>query len=531
MALEYGYDRWLLDYLGASRSFCDCHQNETRHRKPPQNYQTDITTAMLNQAGNGQKTFTFVGYDINQRGISSTARAHLMKDRVRLKRESRSEWIFRNQFTPLPWTLSPKPTKENGQMVITEGSAPEHWHANKSGSDRPGAGNRGPCSRDIEEAAAVKQARTDASPPSHSAGLPTQDTGACDQIELPFGSQKGSHHAPPGSVVGPFQCNHTSPPHLSIDTTNLSVLLESRSVRACRGHQHPKNLRPTDGSPSPGTKGLSCSTDGLQNPSEFKLSLTDVLWDERTSTSWARDGALSLQRLVSSLELQGVGSLDLGSQAWGTASLPQDLEGTSMVSPDRDLLRYFMSHADSMLHFDQYPTIIDRHNPVLGLFLPFALSNPWCFETMVLLFSAYHHQTVIPSTDQDMSVAKSQYVAYQQNRVLATTRRRISALAHRVDSNDGDIVAFLFLALSEYLMGDRHTGVMHFSAWKEYCQMRRKFRVRPCGLECKIIVWWCVSMLVGADVPLDAIINPVMRERIKSDPAKLFRYLDQNNSG
>src|ERR1700761_3320485 len=61
---------------------------------------------MASQRSEG-RVFTFVDYDINHRGVTEKARAHLMKDRVRSKREARSEWVSRNHFSPLRW-MRPK---------------------------------------------------------------------------------------------------------------------------------------------------------------------------------------------------------------------------------------------------------------------------------------------------------------------------------------------------------------------------------------------------------------------------------------
>jgi len=202
-------------------------------------------------------------------------------------------------------------------------------------------------------------------------------------------------------------------------------------------------------------------------------------------------------------------------------------ETSTLLTPvDHNLLGYFAAHAEAMLGLDHHPDIIHNNDPVLKLFLPFAISNQWCFETMILHFGANHYRRNEPASEIGRLDADDHYLASRQNLILARTRERISALASDKDSTDEDVVAFLFLALAEYCTGHRQIGLMHFEAWKEYCEMRRTLGIRPCGLPCKTIVWWCISVMCEDDVSLDGIINPATRARIRQDPGKLFRYFD-----
>ena len=195
-----------------------------------------------------------------------------------------------------------------------------------------------------------------------------------------------------------------------------------------------------------------------------------------------------------------------------------------LLPSDRNLVRYFAINAGSLLGLDQFPEIEAKYDPVFNFFLPFASASQWCFETMVLLGSAYHHQKSVRPSERGTLYSENHYLAARQNVILAQTRSRISALANHRDSSDNDVVAFLFLAVSEYCSGDREIGRMHFQAWTDYCEMRRKVGASPCGLLCKIVVWWCVSMLVEDDVALESILDSSTKTRVREDPAKLFRY-------
>jgi hypothetical protein len=196
---------------------------------------------------------------------------------------------------------------------------------------------------------------------------------------------------------------------------------------------------------------------------------------------------------------------------------------------DHNLLRYFAKNAVQMLGLANYPELVQRHDPILKLLLPFAASSQWCFETMVLLFSANHHRRNAPAAKISQLDAENQYLASRQNFILARTRERISALANCKDSNDEDVVAFLFLALAEYCTGNRQIGLMHFKAWRGYCEMRRTVGIRPCRLPCKTIVWWCVSVMCENDVSVDGVIDRGTRAKIREDPGRLFRYFETIN--
>lgn len=164
------------------------------------------------------------------------------------------------------------------------------------------------------------------------------------------------------------------------------------------------------------------------------------------------------------------------------------------------------------------------HRPIEKIFLPIALSAQWCFEAVVLLSSAHHrHQTQHGSRDVEE-------IAIIQNRVLKAAQERISAIFQRGDSNDADVLAFLFLAINEFRFGDRHTGAMHLDAWQRYLVMRRECAVDVCSAPCKIAVWWCISMLLGPDDPLPVVLDRRIAERIREDPERLFRGLEVDKS-
>jgi hypothetical protein len=210
--------------------------------------------------------------------------------------------------------------------------------------------------------------------------------------------------------------------------------------------------------------------------------------------------------------------------------LEQSFEGTLFLPTPLDLLmiEYFAAHATCMLGFDHHPGLIDRYDPIVNLFLPFAMADQWCFETMILLFSAYHRHS---QGRQDVLDVENMEVASRQNLILSTTRDKITLLADHGISTDEDVVAFLFLALVEYREGDRAVGLLHFQAWREYCEMRRNLGVKPCGLQCKIVVWWCISVMTDGDVELDSIINSTTRSSIARNPEKLFRYFGAVGDG
>ena len=198
-----------------------------------------------------------------------------------------------------------------------------------------------------------------------------------------------------------------------------------------------------------------------------------------------------------------------------------------LLPSDRDILRYFTANACSLLGFEGFPEIEANYDPVANFFLPFASAHQWCFETMILLYGTYHHRMHVPA--EERGTMYPDYLVARQNIILVWTRSRISALANYGDSNDQDIVAFLFLAISEYCAGDREIGRMHVQASRDYCEMRRELGVEACGLLCKIVIWWCVSMLVEDDVVLDSIIDPSTKARIREDPARLFGYFSSSS--
>jgi hypothetical protein len=45
------------------------------------------------QTSSKRKDFTFVDWDINQHGVRTEARSHLMRDRMRQKRELKAKWL------------------------------------------------------------------------------------------------------------------------------------------------------------------------------------------------------------------------------------------------------------------------------------------------------------------------------------------------------------------------------------------------------------------------------------------------------
>ncbi|KIX98306.1 uncharacterized protein Z520_05607 [Fonsecaea multimorphosa CBS 102226] len=449
-----------------------------------------------------ERVFTFVDYDINRRGVTETARAHLMKDRVRSKREARSEWVSRNQFSPLRWM---RPKEENGQPNPDTTNAP---------SARAGESDRATKNR-ISHYAAVIDFQRDSvtvspflrkprseSPRSRTAvkaeprtKLEGQDKTSSERatVDRKRRAPSPGEGDPPGdSRLGnsPFPFTDTESPRSSASVYDV----ERHSPQLCT-----KSRR-----------------ESMESRSEFGLSLLEGLKIENTPPEQQ-----------STLQDRFPGSEEEPHRTV-LRELQQSVDVSRIVlTPiDRNLIRYFALNAASMLGLDVYPEIVQKHDPVLKLFIPFALSSQWCFETMVLLFSANHFRKYGPQPEIDLFDAENHYLAARQNFILAQTRQRISALANQKDSSDEDVVAFLFLALAEYCAGHRQIGLMHFKAWKEYCEMRRVLGIRPCGLPCKTIVWWCISVLTESDVLLDSIINPATRSRVREDPGKLFRYFE-----
>lgn len=59
---------------------------------------------MANKDEEGRaQAFTFVGYDVNARGVSDMVRSHLMEVRARNKRESHAQSTSSHQYAALPW--------------------------------------------------------------------------------------------------------------------------------------------------------------------------------------------------------------------------------------------------------------------------------------------------------------------------------------------------------------------------------------------------------------------------------------------
>ncbi|KAJ9605275.1 hypothetical protein H2200_009932 [Cladophialophora chaetospira] len=443
--------------------------------------------------GNSEgREFTFVDYDINRRGVTDTARAHLMKDRVRSKKEARTEWVSRNQFSPLRWM---RPKEDNHQPNVDSSNA----KSSSSDESEEGAQPR------MSHYAAVIDFQRDSVMVSPFVGKPRSKS--------------------PGSGIGirsKFQ--------RSLDLNDKS----SESSASNRKHR-----RSPGESTRVGLSRLSSSPFGDGDSPKHHASAVRAepvaAQKRRTSIASRSEFGLSLLeglRISSTPPPQRPSEDNAGleekSQRKTLETLYESVtrSGVNLTPIDRNLLRYFAVNAVAMLAFDVWPDIVQKHDPILKLFLPFATGSQWCLETMILLFSANHHRRNEPAPDIGLLDAENHYLASKQNFILAKTRERISALANYKDSSDEDVVAFLFLALAEYCTGNRQIGLMHFKAWKEYCEMRRSLGIRPCGLPCKTIVWWCISVMCEDDVNLDGIINPATRTKIREDPGKLFRYFE-----
>jgi hypothetical protein len=200
---------------------------------------------------------------------------------------------------------------------------------------------------------------------------------------------------------------------------------------------------------------------------------------------------------------------------------PSTLEASGHI-----LYGYFLANGATMLGFDSHPDILATHKPVERIFLPIAASAPWSFETIVLLFSAHHRRKVHRDTKADLD----QDIASLQDRVLKAARGRISAVMESGDSNDSDVLAFLFLAIVELRFGDKQTGKMHLEAWQRYLIIRREYEVAPCSSTCKVAVWWCVAMLLSDEDSSPGVLEPEMASRIRRDPARLFMCLTPRTS-
>jgi hypothetical protein len=209
------------------------------------------------------------------------------------------------------------------------------------------------------------------------------------------------------------------------------------------------------------------------------------------------------------------------------ADRSQSIQGTVatmlwQLSPqDLMLYQYFLANGAEMVHFQPHWKVEAAHRPVENIFLPIALSARWCFEVVVLLYSAHHRRRSQAESQEE----RDQQITTLQNRVLKAARDRISAIVESQDSNDADVLAFLFLAIIEFRFGEKETGVMHLEAWHQYLIMRRECGVDACSATCKIGVWWCVSMLLGPSDPLPSVLDHKTIQRIREDPARLLRCM------
>lgn len=449
----------------------------------------------------GGRTFTFVDYDINRRGVTERARAHLMKDRVRSKRAARSEWVSRNQISPLRWM---RPKEDNAQPD------PAKSTASVSPSPPGESGKVAPNRVGISHFAAVIDFQNDSVMPSPpTIATRSESPRSAKRVKV---ATRPSIDVRDSSSEDSFSSSLRNHARSSQEGWTPGVSRSSDSASGDR--ESPESNAGTLGAeaerlsskPRPGIKPRRTS---LDSRSEFGFSLLENLKIESPSQSSEVTDDTPTGSVLSELE--------------------QSVERTALTPTDCNLIRYFANNAHTMLGLDTYPEVVQKYDPVLTLFVPFAISNHWCFETMVLLLGVYHYRKTSSPAANALFDAENQYIAARQNEILAQTRERISALANQKDSSDEDVVAFLFLALAEYCAGHRQIGLMHFRAWKEYCEMRRILCIPPCGLPCKTIVWWCVSVLVEDDVILDSIINPTTRAKVREDPEKLFRYFANFN--
>jgi len=444
------------------------------------------------------RTFTFVDYDINRRGVTQTARAHLMKDRVRSKREARSEWVLRNQFSPLRWM---RPKEENPDTLDADNSTARRAYSSESPREATSS---------MSHYSAVIDFQRDSGFSTESPDPETTKTSELGAAVLRAKARSLDYReniSRTDLIVGAeVRSSGVGISHSDSAETRQSfkidydTRIENPLVVNVEDHHLPTNSENR--------------REVFRADSEFGLSPLEGLKPGNTPPQ----KRATLQR--SSSETIGVRSSKLLSELEASVErIPVHL-----LPSDRNLVRYFAVNAGSLLGLDQFPGIEANYDPVFNFFLPFATSSQWCFETMVLLGSAYHHQKRVRPSERGTLYSENHYLAARQNVILAQTGLRISALANHCDSSDNDVVAFLFLAVSEYCFGDREFGRMHFQAWIDYCEMRRKFGASPCGLLCKIVVWWCVSMLIEDDVPLDPIIDSSTKARVREDPARLFRY-------
>ncbi|KIX03608.1 uncharacterized protein Z518_07161 [Rhinocladiella mackenziei CBS 650.93] len=372
------------------------------------------------------RSFTFVDYDINRRGVTETARAHLMKNRVRSKRDARSEWVSRNQFLPLRWM---RPKEEN----------PE------SG---PNASNEQP---DIP----AKSGKVIRNVISHySAVIDFQK----DNVRFsPQPQRKRSRSISPGSVarekfdiVANLEIRDSSSEGSPVNKS------AGRSPEECpnRTNGPGSNVSPLPEGESPGLNAGTLEIDRQPSQSDSTRRRVSLRTDSEFGLSLGLKIGNSLPAQPAMWQNQGFESDEPHPH-----NLRAGLENPvaritiSLVPPDYNLIRYFTANAVTMLGFDRYPEIVQTYDPVLTLFVPFALSSQWCFETMVLLLSVYYHQRNSSSTEDDgVPAERNQYLASRQNGILATTRSRISALANQKDSSDEDVDTWhqaLWIALQD----------------------------------------------------------------------------------
>lgn len=453
------------------------------------------------------QTFTFIDYDINRRGVTQSARAHLMKNRVKSKREAKSEWMQRNRFSPLRWM---RPKGENLDMPGTDRSTLRRTQSNESLGHPRSLTSYLPSVPDSHHYPGLSTGAPDLGTLGVSGSDDRPDTGKSRSLDyherVPTTKSLSGTDDGFAGVVG----NHLRSVRadLSIGTDTSTSILHERGTKAADGQLLATSKSRPDDSRIESEFGL-LSLEGLQ-----KVNTPPQEWGSLESAS---SEAIKVRTMRASKLLAGLET--------SVERIPVHL-----LPSDRKLVRYFAVNAGSLLGLDRFPDIEANFDPVYNFLFPFASSSQWCFETIVLLGSAYHHRKYLRPGEGDMFGPENHYLAARQNVILAQTRSRISALTTRCDSTDFDVVAFLFLAVCEYCYGDREIGRMHFQAWTDYCEMRRRFRAPPCGLPCKIVVWWCVSMLVEDDVTLDSIIDSSTKTRVREDPAKLFRYF-MNSSG
>ncbi|KAK7888031.1 hypothetical protein LTR67_009426 [Exophiala xenobiotica] len=407
--------------------------------------------------------FTFVDYDINRTGVTNIARAHLMKHRARSKREARSEWISRNQFSPLRWM---RPKQKHGEASpAAMNDSLQHTSESTAMLKKPMLRYTAVIDFQKDNVTSVPLTKKPRSVSSQTVASREQPEIQDHEGQVALSERDSSSNdadSSPDESRGRLSPSRSEQQEL---TSGVAATIDSE-----RQQLRPEPEQPR-GSPNIG--------------SEFKLSMIEglritTLLQEPWEPHWTSDFDEEMPNEICS-ELRSL------------------VERTSipLMPPDRSLIRYFAFNAGVMFGFDKYQAIVEN---------------------------AYHRRDRASWLDTELPDAEKQYLASRQNGILATTRSRISALANARDSADEDVVAFLFLAVAEYCSGNREIGVMHFKAWREYCEMRRELGIPPCGLPCKTVVWWCVSILVEDDVLLHTILSPATKAKIREEPERLLRY-------